>query len=344
MMRSDERRGGAAAVRSHGPGPFITHRHRRLSDGTHLVALSRRHRKGLRPHCVADVAIADRAPDSHASAFRHLWAPTRLAWWIAVLFLIGSSLFALGGAAATWPELAPTRLRDASVLGRVFVVGAVFFTGAAWLQWLESLNGDVAEALAERDHRPWRWFGWRPRNLGYLASAVQLVGTLLFNVDTLDATRAGLSWVGEDLFVWSPDMLGCVCFLVASGLAYAEVSPRITSIAPRSLSWWITVVNLLGSVAFQISALYGVVLPGSAPGEALHLSNLYTALGGLCFFVASYLMIPELFDEAAPAAANGDASGDGAISDRRRAEIVRPACYGARHQEDACEESSICRS
>jgi hypothetical protein len=315
MTPRDDKRSGSAAVHSRGPGPFITHRHWRLPDGTHLVALSRRHRKGLRPHRVSDVAIADRAPDSHAAAFHHLWAPTRLAWWIAVLFLIGSSLFALGGAAATWPALVPAQLRDASLLGRVFVVGAVFFTSAAWLQWLESLNGDVAEALDDGNDRPWRWFGWRPRNLGYLASAVQLVGTLLFNVDTLDATRGGLFWVDEDLLVWTPDMLGCVCFLVASGLAYAEVSPRITSIAPRSISWWIAMVNLLGSVAFQISALYSLVLPGPAPGQALHLSNFYTALGGLCFFVASYLMIPELFDEASPGVANGGTIGDAAIRD-----------------------------
>ncbi len=284
-------------TRDRGPGPFVTRRVRRLPDGGHLVADSRRHRKGLRPHRVPDEASAARPPDAHRAAFRHLFAPRRLAWWIAVLFAIGAALFTIGGVAAAWPAAVPAALRDASVLNEVFVVGAAFFTSAAWLQWLEALNGDVSEALRDGASHRWRWFGWRPGNLGYLASAVQLAGTVLFNVDTSDATLAGLSWKAEDVLVWTPNMLGCACFLVASVLAYAEVSHGRLSLAPRSVSWWIAVVNLLGSVAFQLSALYSLDAPGPSSAGALFRANFYTAAGGLCFLVGAYLMIPELFDE-----------------------------------------------
>ena len=214
-----------------------------------------------------------------------------------MLFAIGSALFTLGGVGATWPQLVPAWLRDGSVLNTVFVVGAIFFTSAAWLQWLEALNGDVAESLGNDARRSWRWLGWRPRNLGYLASAVQLVGTLMFNFNTVDATLTGLSWEAEDLLVWTPNMLGCVCFLVASYLAYAEVSRGAASFAPRSVSWWIAVVNLLGSVAFQLSAFYSVAGSEPASAAALFWAGFYTAAGGLCFLLGSYLMIPELFDE-----------------------------------------------
>jgi hypothetical protein len=280
-----------------GPGPFITHRLRRHPEGGYLVASSRRHRKGLRPHRVPDAQSAESPRPAQASAFRHLWAPKRLAWWIAVLFAIGSALFTLGGVGATWPRSVPTLLRDGSVLNRIFIVGAIFFTSAAWLQWMEALNGDVAEALGDGARRRWRWFGWRPRNLGYLASAVQLVGTVMFNFNTLDATLTDLSWQREDLLVWTPNMLGCVCFLVASYLAYAEVSHGAASFAPRSVSWWVAVVNLLGSVAFQLSALYSFAGPAPAAAGALFWAGFYTAAGGVCFLVGSYLMIPELFDE-----------------------------------------------
>ena len=290
-----------------GPGPFITHRVRRLPDGRHLVASSRRHRKGLRPHRVPDAASAERPPPVHAAAFRHLWAPRRLAWWVAVLFAIGSALFTLGGFCATWPQSVPASLRDASVLNRVFVVGAIFFTSAAWLQWLEALNGDVAEALGDDAPRSWRWFGWRPRNLGYLASAVQLVGTVMFNFNTVDAMITGLSWEEADLLVWTPNMLGCICFLIASYLAYAEVSRGAASLAAHSVSWWVAVANLLGSVAFQISALYSFAGPGPAADGALFWAAFYTAAGGLCFLVGSYLMIPELFDEEEDASASASA-------------------------------------
>jgi hypothetical protein len=280
-----------------GPGPFITHRLRRLPDGRHLVANSRRHRKGLRPHRVPDAASAARPPPVHTAAFRHFWAPKRLAWWIAVLFAIGSALFTIGGVGSTWPQSVPAPLSDSHLLNWIFVVGAIFFTSAAWLQWLEALNGDVAEALGDGERRRWRWFGWRPRNLGYLASAIQLVGTVLFNFNTVDAMLAGLGWEAEDLLVWAPNMLGCVCFLVASYLAYAEVSQGAASLAPRSVSWWVAVANLLGSVAFQVSALYSFAGPEPAAAGALFRAGFYTAAGGLCFLVGSYLMIPELFDE-----------------------------------------------
>jgi len=217
-----------------GPWHFITHSFRRRPDGRYLVANSRRHRKGLRAHSVSDLESAARPPSVHANAFRHLWAPRRLAWWIAILFAIGGALFALGGVGATWPGDAPAPLREPSNLNWIFIVGAVFFTGAAWLQWLEALNGDVAEALSDGAQQSWRWFGWRPRNLGYLASAVQLVGTVMFNFNTADAMIAGLSWKAEDLLIWTPNMLGCVCFLVSSYLAYAEVSQGAASFAPRS--------------------------------------------------------------------------------------------------------------
>jgi hypothetical protein len=246
---------------------------------------------------VADAESARQLPPVHAAAFRHVWAPGRLAWWIAILFFVGSALFTLGGVGVTWPEALPAPLFDASALDRIFVVGAVFFTSAAWLQWLEAINGDVATALDGGAARGWGWCGWLPRNLGSAASAVQLVGTLMFNVDTLGATWTGLSWRAEDVLVWTPDMLGCVCFLVASGLAYAEVSHGAASFAPRSISWWIAVLNLVGSVAFQLSACASFAGPKPDDGAPFW-SGLTTAAGGLCFLVGSYLLIPELFDEA----------------------------------------------
>ena len=289
----------ADEVRSHGPGRFVTHRVRRHPLGGYLVANSRRHRKGLLPHRVPDEQSAARPRPSRAAAFRHLWAPRRLAWWIALLFAIGSALFALGGAASSWPHAVPAPLRDAKIVAQVFFLGSLFFTTAAWLQWLEALNGDVSTALTADTPRAWRWFGGCPRNLGYLASAVQLAGTLLFNFDTADAMLGTLSWREDDLLVWTPDMLGSICFLVSSLLAYAEVCQGAWLIAPRSISWWIAVLNLLGSVAFQVSAFYSFASPAAATPVALFWTAVFTAAGALCFLLASYLMVPELFDEEA---------------------------------------------
>lgn len=112
-------------------------------------------------------------------------------WWVAAAFLCGSSCFTVVAFAATFPGAVGGALLDGTLLGWRLAVGAVFFTGAASLQWLEALNGDVQEALRAEARRRGRWAGWRPRNLGDLASSVQLVGTLLLNVRTPAATRPG---------------------------------------------------------------------------------------------------------------------------------------------------------
>jgi hypothetical protein len=294
MTRQEDQPDAPSAVIEHGPGPFVTWCLLRLREGHHLVAHSRRHRKGLRPHAVAAAEHGDRLLGAERRAFCHLWAPARLGWWVAVLFVCGSSCFTVGAFAASFPGVVGGPLADGAFLGGLFAVGAVLFTLAAWLQWLEVLNGDVLEALRDESARSWRWIGWRPRNLGYLASTVQLAGTLLFNVTTIAAIRPGLSEGQAELWIWAPNMAGCVCFLVASYLAYAEVSHGPVSFAPHSLSWWIAVINLVGSVAFQVSGLTSYV--GASAG-VLFWSNLFTMVGGACFLAGAYLLIPELFDE-----------------------------------------------
>src|SRR4051812_25644915 len=70
------------------------------------------------------------------------WAPARRLWWIAVLFGIGSTCFALGAAPAY--VLLVGRAGD----GITFFVGSLFFTSAALLQLLDS--GPRPRSLRDR--------------------------------------------------------------------------------------------------------------------------------------------------------------------------------------------------
>ena len=275
---------------------FTTRVIQRLPDGRLLVSHSRWHRKGLPPVQVGSDGTALRVAPV-ANPWLQVWAPHRIAWWIAVLFIIGSACFALGGFASNWPHYCPVWLTNSTIINTVFFVGSLFFTGAAWLQLLEAINGDVADigASTGTQHRRWRWFAWKPHNAGYSASLIQFVGTLLFNFNTADAMIAGLTLVEEELLIWTPDVIGSICFLVASYLALIEVSHRLWSFQPRQLGWWIAVINLLGSIAFMLAAVFSFFLPSSGNAEWLWGANVFTLLGALCFFVASYLMIPELF-------------------------------------------------
>jgi len=295
-MKTTHRSDSAAAG---GVGPFITWTRQTEVDGGMLLRTSRRHRKGLGAVFVASADIHPRiAVGAIGHEWSHLWAPGRIGWWIAVLFMIGSALFAIGGAQGTWPDVPVIRWLDPRLAGWIFFAGSLFFTSAACLQWLETVNNDIADVAAQTrfgSHR-WRFLGWRPHDLGYLASAVQLVGTILFNVNTADALITGFGWEGEDVLVWTPDMLGSICFLVASQAALMEISHHYWSWQPRSLSWWIAAINMLGSVLFMVSAVASFVEPGVVVAFPW-LANFGTFAGAVCFFIGAYLLIPELFEE-----------------------------------------------
>lgn len=276
----------------HRVGIFITQVVEYLPDGRLRVSHSRGHRKGLPPLEIGRDGIGVRAA-LVANPWLHLWAPRRLAWWIAVLFIIGSGCFAVGGFASNWPQYLSPGFTDSNVINMVFFVGSLFFTGAAGLQLLEAINGDVAGIGTPA--QTWRWFAWKPNSAGYSASLIQFVGTVLFNFNTADAMITGLGWAGEDLLIWTPDVIGSVCFLVASYVALIEVSHRFWSFQPRQVSWWIAVLNLLGSVAFMLAAAFTVFLPSLGEMQWAWGANFFTMAGAVGFFSASYLLIPELF-------------------------------------------------
>ena len=55
---------------------------------------------------------------------------------------------------------------------------------------------------------------------------------------------------------------------------------------------------MLGSVAFMLAAGFTVFLPPSGDMQWAWGANVYTLAGAVSFFIASYLMIPELLGAA----------------------------------------------
>jgi hypothetical protein len=200
---------------------------------------------------------------AHLKPTESWWAPCRAAWWIGVLFAIGSTCFLVG----PFPGL--VELVGSEIDGVVFFVGSLFFTSAAALQYVD---GGL----------------FRPRGLDWWSNAVQLVGTVFFNVSTLDALRRGLDANEYDRLVWTPDARGSICFLVAGCLAVLAFGK-----ARGTRDWWIAVVNLAGCVAFGISAVAAYVVPST--GDALDLAgaNVFTSLGALCFLIGAVLLLPQ---------------------------------------------------
>ena len=119
---------------------------------------------------------------------------------------------------------------------------------------------------------------------------MQLVGTVAFNVSTFAATRGSLSLGQERELVWAPDVLGSACFLVAGWLAYVEVSPRVLHPPRRDLGLHIATVNLVGSIAFGVSAIAARYPTSTGEPANTDLANTSTLMGAICFFVGAALL------------------------------------------------------
>ena len=214
------------------------------------------------------------------------WAPGAIGWWIGALFMIGSVCFA-AGAAPGYAELV-----GVTADGVTFFVGSLFFTTAAFLQFLEVANAVPVGSRSGAPRRV-RLLTWEPYRIEWWATLVQLVGTLYFNVSTFAALWSSLSSSEVQRLVWRPDVAGSVCFLVASALAWVEAGHGWLSWRPRHISWRIAALNLAGSVAFGVSAIAAQVVPESGQMRNVALVNLGTFAGAVCFFAGALLLLPE---------------------------------------------------
>ncbi|MBU4335113.1 MAG: hypothetical protein KJ548_00930, partial [Actinobacteria bacterium] len=119
-----------------------------------------------------------------------------LVTWTGRLFVIGSVLFMLGVPLSQVPALPPL------VSALTFAVGAVFFTAAATCQLLLARRELPASA------RHLITF-WRGRTSDWVSAAVQLAGTVMFNVNTIHAAvLIGADPTVLDRAVWRPDAVG----------------------------------------------------------------------------------------------------------------------------------------
>jgi hypothetical protein len=253
-------------------GPFTTHVTYRRDDGGMAEWSSRAHRKGA-----SLVSRQDRSG---------WWAPRRASWWIAVLFIIGSACFAIG------PFPGFVQLVGAAADAAVFFAGSLFFTAAAALQYLETVNADRGpNRVGER--RRLRVASFEPRRIDWWASVVQLAGTLFFNVSTFEALQEGLSTAQENRLIWAPDVFGCACFLIASALAWGEMCGGAFCRPRRQAEWWVAALNLVGSVAFAIAGVASYFVPDTGDILDLAAANWTTGIGALCFLAGAVGLLVE---------------------------------------------------
>lgn len=261
---------GWVFLKSTGPGPFVTRAKFRTTDGLVAVWNSRHHRKH---HFRLDKSLGST-----------LWAPGAIGWWVGILFAIGAALFAVGSV--------PIYFKAVGVFNNnlTYFFGSLFFTSAGILQYLETVN--APHKMGGRAREKFRILTFEPKRIDWWVVSVQSLGTLFFNLSTFTAMMA-LTTGQIKVFVWSPDLYGSICFLISSYLAYSEAGHAFFSFKIRNMPWWISFINLLGSVAFGISAIASFIPDSTSQPIYPVISIFGTFIGAVCFFVAAVLLLPE---------------------------------------------------
>jgi hypothetical protein len=179
----------------------------------------------------------------------------------AVSFVLGGSLFAVGAALA---GIGTVPLLTVNV---TYLAGGFFFSLGGWFSILLSPGHDRARRSA----------------------VVLFIGTLLFAVSLVAAFAQGLTPRQSNGWIWLPDILGCVCFLVSGHLAMLVVGAGHVVIRPRLMDWWVVAVNQFGSVLFFLAGLAAFVRPATSQSVDIALVNWGTFAGAVCFAIGGVI-------------------------------------------------------
>lgn len=266
-----------------GPPGFVTRMSLAAPDGRQYEWTSRRHRKRLG----LSAASAPTGGESRQGR------PDTTSWWLAALFGIGAVCFAVGSTPVFFNDVNP------SVLAWTFFVGSLFFTSAGYLQVHECVTAPDGVLASPRRFRLGALLHWRPHRLDWWAAVIQFAGTLAFIVTTAAAFATDLSTEQEVRLIWAPDAVGSICFLVSSGMAWAEVNHGLRPRPDASVGWRIAALNMVGSTAFGAAAVAARYVPTTGEPANIALVNLGTFAGAICFLVGAVLLPVESARDAA---------------------------------------------
>ena len=257
-------------LNAQGPGPFVTKATLKNSKGELIQWDSRHNRKH---NFKFDTSVGST-----------WWAPGAIGWWIGILFSIGAIFFAFGAIPAY------LKFVGATYDALTYFIGSIFFTSAAFLQYFEEINS--SKNLSKRKSKI-KLLVFMPKRISWWSVVVQFIGTLFFNLTTFYAIFNNLSIHQLIGLVWIPDVYGSICVLIASFLAWIEVSHGLFSWDLSSFSWNISGVNMLGSIFFGISAIGAIIIPSTGLDLNSFLVNMGTFLGAVCFLIGAILLLPE---------------------------------------------------
>ncbi|KAI9709772.1 MAG: hypothetical protein M1820_003175 [Bogoriella megaspora] len=120
---------------------------------------------------------------------------------------------------------------------------------------------------ASPSKRTWQWFPsfgdlykHYMHELGFLASLVQFLAASVFWISGFTALPAvfnHLSVAAVNGAYWTPQVIGGVGFVISGLLFTLETQQKWWKPAPRTLGWWIGVLNTIGGLGFTLCPCFG---------------------------------------------------------------------------------------
>ncbi|KAG9099211.1 hypothetical protein FRC07_010550, partial [Ceratobasidium sp. 392] len=231
-----------------------------------------------------------------------------------VVFVVGSIAWVINGFLLFLPVLSPSTYPSHTTTASAFAfIGGTVFELGSYLMFVEALNagqdelfGDaLKDEIDKLDSRPqrkdvrFRWWGsnnWR--DLGFLASSIQLVAATVFWISTLTGLPGIIPNLSEDppvaiadVFFWTPQVIGGLGFVISSTLLMLETQRAWWRPKLDSLGWYVGLFNLIGAIGFTLCGALGYAALTSTKAE--YQSSLSTFWGGWAFLIGSGVQLWE---------------------------------------------------
>lgn len=240
----------------------------------------------------------------HERAYKLEWLKYReVDWWTAVLFLIGSCFWVANGVIVFHEPIndEQTSYKAASSTG---FLGGTFFLFGGWCMYLQGLNDNETDKSYDLNNgkadKSFRWWGWKNfRDQNFMACVTQNMGTNIFWISVL-ADLPGILPMEEDQdrpayngAFWTPQVVGAF-FLTVSSVLLTLNSQKFWFLPKlNSLGWHVGFWNLIGSVGFFLSGLFGLIYTSDMKHERLWGVSFTTYVGSYSFLLGSVLQYIE---------------------------------------------------
>ena len=163
-------------------------------------------------------------------------------------------------------------------------------------------TGELMAKCEEEDPKSavaWRWWGYSP-SIGFWAAVLQFIGATFFAIAVISGTPGvigGSQWQLQQALIWTGQTVGSVFFVISSWIMMVEEQNTWITPACGRIGWQSAFWNLIGSIGFLLSAIFGYLANWKGNGTVccqLWGTAFNTYYGSWCFMIASALLYYEV--------------------------------------------------